>query len=128
MPPRNAKLFTLLIGLVIVGAIASANLGFGDTLSRWIQRVPGRDLTGHLVLFGGLSLGASAWLADPRRQRAWTHRAVAVLLAALVTLEELSQIWIPGRTFSLADLSASLLGVAAGAAAAAVLARWLRRA
>jgi hypothetical protein len=48
---------------------------------------------------------------------------VFALLAALVTLAELSQIWIPGRTFALTDLSASLLGVAAGAAAAAVARR-----
>jgi VanZ family protein len=128
MSPSYSRLLTLLIGLVIVAAIVSANLGLGGGLIRLIQRVPGEDLTGHFVLFGGLSLAASAWLTDPRRRRACTHARLAALLAVLVTLEELSQIWIPGRTFSLADLSASLLGVAAGAAAAALLARRLRRA
>jgi polysaccharide biosynthesis protein VpsQ len=124
MPPPNAKTYTLLIGLVVVVAVVSADLGLTEGAFRLIDRVPGRDLTGHFVLFAALSLTANAWLASPRRPGApWRTGRVVALLAALVALEELSQAWIPARTFSLADLAASLLGVAAGAAAARALAR-----
>jgi polysaccharide biosynthesis protein VpsQ len=124
MPAPIAKTYTVLIGLVVVAAVVGADLGLTEGAFRLIERVPGRDLTGHFVLFGALSLTASAWLADPRRPAGpWPRAAVAALLAVLVALEEASQAWIPARTFSVADLSASLLGIAAGAAAAAVFVR-----
>ncbi len=37
---------------------------------------------------------------------------VCLILAVLIGLEEVSQMWVPARTFSLLDLSASYLGVA----------------
>jgi VanZ family protein len=125
MAPAQAKTYTLLIGLVVIIAAVSADLGYTEGAFRLIDRIPGRDLTGHFLLFAALSLTASTWLADPDRPRGpWPRAGLAALLAVLVTLEEFSQAWIPVRTFSFADLAASVLGVAAGASAAAALARF----
>jgi VanZ family protein len=121
MPP--AKALTLLLLLVVVAAVGVADLGLADRAFRLIERVPGRDLTGHFLIFAALSLAASAWLADPRRPGAWPRLGLAAFVAGFVALEELSQAFVPARTFSFADLAASWLGVGAGAAAAALLAR-----
>jgi len=41
-----------------------------------------------------------------------------IIVAAVVVAEEISQIWIPGRTFDLYDLAADFLGIAGGQALA----------
>jgi hypothetical protein len=106
------KAFVLFVVTVVVAAVLVADLGHADLVFGFLEFVPGRDVTGHFALFALLSFCVNSWLAAPGRAR--TH--VTAGLAVLVVLEELSQSFIPARTFSLLDLSASLIGLAAGAA------------
>jgi len=74
--------------------------------------VPLGDKLGHFLLMGMLVLVLNYLL----RGRSLRIGPVSMLLgtlagAALILFEELSQQWIPFRTFSLADLCADALGV-----------------
>ena len=95
------KALAVFLAVVVVAAITIANLGYADRVFGFLDYVPGRDVTGHFVLFGLLSFAVNSWLAASGRPR--TH--VTAELAGLVVLEELSQALIPARTFSLVDTS-----------------------
>src|SRR5262245_26800452 len=114
------KTFALVVILVVIAAVVVANLGYADPVFGFLEFVPGHDITGHFGLFGLLSFSVNSWLAASGQAR--TH--VTTGLAVLAILEELSQAVIPARTFSLADLSASLAGLVTGAACSA----WRQRA
>jgi VanZ family protein len=52
---------------------------------------------GRMVRFGPVSFGVGT-----------------LIVAIVVVAEEISQIWVPGRTFDLFDLGADFLGIACG--------------
>lgn len=80
-----------------------------------VQQLPGSDKGAHFVVMAALTLvvvlalSGSAWRGS-RLGSAWWLTAVFLL----VTAEEVSQLAIPGRTFSWLDLAYSWAGVAAG--------------
>ena len=119
-----ARWGTVAIAVALGAIIVAADRG---TLPAFLQRLyafPGGDKVGHGLLFGALAFGAT--LAVPRRAFAVGRLrvpAAALVVAALVALEEASQARFPGRTLSLADLAASYVGVAGGAVAALALRR-----
>jgi hypothetical protein len=99
-------------GLAILSIILAADLGWGGALFDWVACIPGRDFTAHFILIGLLSLTVN--LALHRRSVTLAGRPFqlgSLILIPLVTLEELSQIWIPTRGFSLLDLAANYLGI-----------------
>ena len=72
----------------------------------------------HFVLYGALGFFSVAWWAN---RRAWR---VLGVLSVLATLEEISQSLSTVRSFSLIDLTATLLGILVlGAAAIRLLRR-----
>jgi VanZ family protein len=109
---------------VLIAIVVAADR---ETLPLLLQRVynyPAGDKAGHFVLFGGLAFLAA--LGFGRRARPVAGMSVRVstlVIVALVTLEEASQAWFPGRTASVLDLLASYAGIAAGVAAAKVIER-----
>ena len=114
-----------LAALAIAAVLASsiiASLGYGSLVFGFVTRIPGGDLTGHFLLMGLLS-----FVVNLRFSRSRLHgRRLGVLgctglVLAAVTLEELTQKWIPTRSFSMADLVASYAGVLAWGALAALL-------
>ena len=72
----------------------------------FLTAVPFGDKIGHFGLFGLLTM-ALIWANPGKRQL--MYAAIVALL--LVVLEESAQMFVTTRTFSLADLSASVLGV-----------------
>lgn len=95
----------------VVGLIVAVDLRLAPYVMELVKRVPGRDTTGHFVLFGGLSLLIN--LAFARSQIAGRELGVRVctgLLLAAIVLEEYSQKLIPGRDFNLVDLGSSVAG------------------
>jgi predicted Kef-type K+ transport protein len=121
--PRLASAFTVLILFLIL----AADLGWGATLFNWVALVPGRDFTGHFVLIGLLSLTIN--LAIRRRSIRIFKLPVqlgSLLLGPIVAVEEISQLWIETRGFSLLDLAADFLGICllGGAASAWIWRRW----
>jgi VanZ family protein len=89
--------------LVIVALADTGELGW---VVRFVHDVPVLDKVGHLVF----ALGLGAMLEGATRSRGRTlWIAVPIVLA-----EELSQLFVPGRTFDLLDLAADGLGLAIG--------------
>lgn len=89
-----------------------------------IQQVPGADKAGHLIVMTLLALVLVVALAGAtwRGRRIGTGLCVAGTLL-LVTIDEVSQLAIPGRTFSWLDLAYSWAGVLLGGAVGGL---WLR--
>jgi hypothetical protein len=98
--------FTIFIlFLVLLADMGQAQIWFGA-----LYAFPYGDAVAHSLLMGTLSFLLN--LAFPsQRHKPLRVRKTSLILAAFITLEECSQILIPGRTFSLIDLAGDYLGV-----------------
>jgi VanZ family protein len=107
---RWAVLFGIFMVLVIVLA-DTRHLGFPDV----VYYFPFGDKVGHFILYGILSLLVDLPVFEAHPVSGITRSAVvcSLILAIPIALEEFSQRWIHTRNFSLLDLAASCLGVAA---------------
>lgn len=98
--------------LLVVGIIACANGGLIHGFFSWVERVPLGDKAGHFILVGCLAFFLNHALRQARvsilRRQVLLGGAV---VAVVITLEELSQIWIPNRHFDLGDLIANYAGI-----------------
>jgi VanZ family protein len=74
------------------------------------------DKAGHFALLGVLALLVDLALIEllPRLRPSSLALAGSVTIAALISLEELSQVWMPTRTPDWLDLVASYAGIFAG--------------
>ena len=106
-----AIIFTIFITIIIFLA-DTGHLGFVAPLYDF----PYGDKVGHFILFGFLTfliiltLFRSSRYTDPKRVAVYW----ALFLALLITVEEVSQIFIADRTFDVLDLSFSYLGTGMG--------------
>lgn len=89
--------------LLVIVALADTG-GLGGVV-RVVHEVPMLDKLGHLVF--AIGLGAALEGALPRGRALWI--AVPIVIA-----EELSQLFVPGRTFDLLDLAADGIGLGIG--------------
>ena len=98
---------------IVTGAILVASFRWPDEVFAWIDRYPGSDKAGHFLLIGALALSLN-WALRGRRVR--LGRLIVQLgglvIAAVITVEEFSQLWIPARSFDWADLVANYAGIA----------------
>ncbi len=111
------KWLTILFALFIILVIILADTGHLGILA-YINRIPHADKVGHFVLYGILAFLINLTLfrsLPPERSRGSSRKWIAVasglILALLIGLEEFSQQYFATRTFSLADLGASYLGL-----------------
>ena len=122
MRRRAIRIAALGFGLFIIAAVVIANLGYGGICWPFLDRIPYGDKLGHVGLFG--TLGFLCNLALPRfriRRLPRPVSAVTLVLLVLISLEELSQTFIPSRTCDLYDWLADVVGLAIGQNAASVL-------
>jgi VanZ family protein len=106
----------------------AVNLQAAPWLVTIVKKIPGRDLTAHFVLFGGLSLLLNLAFAQSRiRGRELGVPVLSGVLLVVIALEEYSQKMIPRRDFSIDDLLASIAGVVLFAAIAWAILLWNRR-
>jgi VanZ family protein len=113
--------------LFIVWIIYLANTGGSSVFFDFIRSVPYGDKWGHLGLFGFLALMAIVG----SNFRAWVVGQFkiyygAIVVAVFVLGEELSQAFIPSRTFDLIDLAADSLGIAIAVGIAYIAERFLK--
>jgi hypothetical protein len=104
-------LFALFIGSVIY----AADMGIGQRFFDFVRSFPLGDKISHFCLMGIMS--ALANLAARRRRIRLGPISFGLgtaIVVAVVVAEEISQIWVPGRTFDLFDLAADFLGIACG--------------
>lgn len=105
---------SVLYALAVAAVILTAGAIGTDQAFGFVTRWPGGDKLGHFGLMGGLALmfDRACRKRDVQLGRLRVPLAPAIV-AALVFLEELSQLWLPGRrTFDWLDLAADALGIA----------------
>ncbi len=97
----------------ILYIIYRANLGELPEAVQWYRSVPGSDTTSHFLLIGTLALVVNlAWKASTMQILGVSVLRGTFWVTLFVVLEEVSQLALPTRTFSLLDLAADLLGIA----------------
>lgn len=106
------RLAALAFLLFIVWVIYMANAGHNSVFFDFVAAIPYGDKLGHVGLFGTLTF--LTVLAS--KFTGWTLNNTRLYFAAIaVTLfvigEEISQAFIPSRTFDVADLSADAVGI-----------------
>jgi VanZ family protein len=99
--PRWAWLLWAQLAIILLATLAA----YLDRLNLSLLALPGVDKLLHFVLFGALAFFSVGWWVD---RSPW---AVLGSLSGLAILEEISQSLSVARTFSLVDLTATLLGV-----------------
>ena len=109
------RFFALSMCVTVIVVIVLSNMGYGERAFSFMRHVPGRDVTGHFVLFTLLGFSVCTWVGSKTESQGWKSSLLALLaLAALTIVEEFSQRYIPVRAFSWTDLSASLCGLLLG--------------
>ncbi len=99
--------------LAFVVVIVAADTNWLPRFAQQLHDLPYGDKVLHFTLFGLLALVANLALASRRKRslvRAFTVGSLLVL--ALATAEEYSNVFVPCRDWSLGDLTANYLGVA----------------
>ena len=110
------RYFAALFLAFIIGLIVLADADLLPDFINAIYDFPNGDKVGHFVLYGLLNFFITrAFLSSlPTRRGGLATLSVGLILALFVALEELSQMFFSARTFSLLDLTASLLGIIVG--------------
>ncbi len=97
------------VGVVIACADTGRMRGFLG----WVNSLPLGDKAGHFVLIGTMAhLLNYALRFKVLPVGRFGPQLGGLLVLSVITLEEFSQIWIPGRTFDVGDLVANAVGVA----------------
>jgi polysaccharide biosynthesis protein VpsQ len=108
------KTLTALFILVLILIVIAANMGLAPTLFAFLRHIPYGDKLGHFVLMGTLSLLVNLSMHASRvRIGSADVLKGSLIVAAIVTIEEFSQIFIRSRGFSLVDLAFDYAGIVA---------------
>jgi hypothetical protein len=101
-----------LVALLYMAVVISLSAMPGRQLSRWGLSGFTLDLL-HIPLFAGLVLVTLWAVVAPRARRAlW----VLLGLTLFAGVDEVLQLWVPGRVASFADFARDVLGIVAGIA------------
>ena len=110
----------------LIAMVVIANHGQGPQWWPFVGKIPYADKFGHVALFA--ILGFLCNLAFPLIRFRFLPRVITgitFILFLLISLEELTQAFIPARTFDIADWLADLAGLALGQLAAIGLLHFL---
>jgi len=119
---KLVKWLTGVFIIVLFLIVVIANLGLGSTYFPFIYSIPGLDKIGHFFLMGVLSFLINILLkAKKVRLLSLDFLLGSLVVLLVVTLEELSQIFLVYRAFSWLDLVFDLGGVVLGGQVAALL-------
>ncbi len=109
---RAVSLITLSYGFFIVWVIYMANTGQSSFFFQLVSMIPYGDKLGHVFLFGFLTLGLNIAL----NFKALSFKQIrvyygAIIVGMFVVSEELSQYFLPSRTFDVFDLCSDITGI-----------------
>jgi len=107
--------------LFLIAAVIIANTGNGHHFWSFIHQIPGGDKLGHIGLFFTLSFLSN--LAFPSRifgPRPFLISLTTLVLFTIVSLEEISQAFIPTRSCDIIDWLADVIGLGTGQTAAII--------
>lgn len=121
---RKIKFLTGGFILILILIVVIANLGQGPVYFPFIYAVPGLDKVGHLLLTGTLSFLVNILLkTDKTNFLSIKILKGSLIIVLVVTLEELSQIFLSYRAFSWLDLAFDLGGILLGGRLAIIIFR-----
>lgn len=107
-----SKWITVSYIVLIIGIIAIADRGGYTAWFSLIYQIPYGDKLGHFLFIGTLSLVVNLSL-NCVKTRIWGRSIFkgSAIIFFLITFEEISQIFLPNRTFDLGDLFFNYLGI-----------------
>ncbi len=109
---RRIRWFAAIYATLIVLAVVLADDGQYQFVFAWIRGIPGGDKVGHFCLMGGLAFVVNLALGLRHFTLGrWQFLLGSTIVGALVLVEEISQAWLPSRTFDLVDLTFDFLGI-----------------
>lgn len=109
---KLATLSTAIFAFFIGWVIYMADTGQKSIFFDLVKIIPYGDKIGHFLLFGLLTLGANiVFKLRGIKIGNITVLYGAIVIFSIVIIEELSQQFIPGRTFDINDIMASLAGI-----------------
>ncbi len=106
------KIITLIYVFIVAGIVFLADYKSTRYLLKFSVGIPYFDKVGHFLLMGGFSFLVNLWL-KVKTFSVWKFRYLtgSLIVLIIVTLEELSQIFISGRSFDIGDLAADYAGI-----------------
>lgn len=108
MGQKSLLIATVLFAGLLVFIAWSANTAQNFFFFRWVHSVPAGDKLAHFFLIGTRTLLINLTLRNHRVRiglRDWLLGSLIVF--TLITIEEVSQAFVPRRTFDLIDLLAN---------------------
>ncbi len=109
---KRFRLPAVLFGLFLLLVVFYADSGLGKPLMDLLLKLPNSDKIGHFVLMGLMAFLACLGFSSRRVDVLGLHPLKSSLvIAAIVTAEEISQSFFPNRHASILDLTASLAGI-----------------
>lgn len=114
MPIKSARMKILLVIYIFILAVIIfiANRRGTRFLLDFVGIIPYGDKLGHFLLMGGFSFLLNLVL-NARTFRIWKFNYLlgSLIVLVVVTIEEISQIFVSGRTFDWSDLVFDFLGI-----------------
>lgn len=106
------KILTIVYVCVLAVLVFLADKRTTQYLFKPLRNLPFGDKIGHFLLMGIFSFLLNLAL-NARTVSAWKFNYLlgSLIVLAVVTIEEFSQIFVRGRTFDLGDLAADFLGI-----------------
>jgi VanZ family protein len=106
------KIITLIYIFILAGIVVLADAQQTQYLFTPIRKFPFGDKIGHFCLMGVFSLLVNLAL-NTKTIQLWklNYLLGSLIVLTMVTAEEFSQIFIPGRTFDLSDLIFDYAGI-----------------
>lgn len=112
MVSAGIRIITLIYVFILAGIVVLADLYGTQNLLDFVGNIPFGDKIGHFCLMGMFSLLLNLAL-KAKKFRFWklNYLLGSLIVLAVVTAEEFSQIFIAGRTFDSIDLLFDYAGI-----------------
>jgi polysaccharide biosynthesis protein VpsQ len=110
--PAGVKILTVCYIVILAGIIFIAGTKSTRSVLNFVGNIPYGDKLGHFFLMGFLSFLVN--LVFSARNVGFgkiRYLLGSLIVLVVVTIEEFSQLFIRGRTFSVSDLIADFLGI-----------------
>ncbi|MCY7375650.1 MAG: VanZ family protein [Pyrinomonadaceae bacterium] len=110
--PASIKIVAVIYIFILAGIVVLADVRQTQYLFTFIRNLPFGDKIGHFCLMGMFSLLVNLALSA-KTVRLWklNYLLGSLIVLAVATLEEFSQMFVRGRTFDAGDLLADFAGI-----------------
>ena len=106
------KWLTIIFVVILIIIVIAANLGLGPSFFSLVYLLPGGDKAGHFILMGLLSFLINS-IMRASRVKVFSLDLLkgSLIVIAIVTIEEFSQLFLKFRAFSIIDLFFDYTGI-----------------